>query len=249
MTLLDVPLAGDLERLLSEDLYPYRYPLTIGLIIALIAGLALAYRLGWHRWLWERRIYTGPALILFLAVFIPVSYYLVSPLWERNTVCEASPIPGAGAGAAGCEGVAMAATNPPTAVPSGEPSATPVEGSGATASAAPAAFAPRVVREGTFMGADDFHFGEGRALLIETAPETYVLRFEEFSVRNGPDLFVLLSPNPGGYSEDAINLGGLKGTDGAFNYDVPPGTDITRAASAVVWCDDFSVLFATATFN
>jgi hypothetical protein len=112
---------------------------------------------------------------------------------------------------------------------------------------APPAFEPVVAAQGEFQGADDFHFGRGTALLIESAPDTYVLRFEEFSVRNGPDLFVYLSTAPNGYSEDALLLGELKGTDGAFNYDVPPGTDVSRFKSAVVWCKSFSVLFATAT--
>ena len=102
--------------------------------------------------------------------------------------------------------------------------------------------------QGEFQGADDFHFGRGQALLIETAPGQYTLRFENFSVRNGPDLFVYLSTDPNGYSEDGLLLGALKGTDGAFNYEVPPGTDVSRFKSAVVWCDAFSVLFATATF-
>jgi hypothetical protein len=104
----------------------------------------------------------------------------------------------------------------------------------------------KVVAKGEFMGADDFHFGEGQALLIETAPGSYVLRFENFSVRNGPDLFVYLSPAAEGDLDGALKLGGLKGTDGAFNYDVPPGTDISTFRSAVVWCDQFAVLFATA---
>ncbi len=101
--------------------------------------------------------------------------------------------------------------------------------------------------QGEFRGADDFHFGRGQALLIESAPGQYTLRFENFSVRNGPDLFVYLSPDPGGIS-DALLLGDLKGTDGAFNYDVPAGTDISRYKSAVVWCRQFAVLFAAATF-
>ena len=49
-----------------------------------------------------------------------------------------------------------------------------------------------MTHRGMFEGADDFHFGRGDALLIETAPGAYTLRFENFSVRNGPDLFVYL---------------------------------------------------------
>ena len=96
-----------------------------------------------------------------------------------------------------------------------------------------------------FQGADEFHFGSGQALLVETAPGMYTLRFEGFSVRNGPDLFVYLSPADG-YAAGALELGALKASDGSFNYEIPAGTDIGQFKSAVVWCRAFSVLFATA---
>jgi hypothetical protein len=106
-------------------------------------------------------------------------------------------------------------------------------------------FEAGVRARGQFMGADDFHFGRGDALLIETGPGLYTLRLEEFSVRNGPDLFVYLTPDKNSV-EGAINLGGLKATDGAFNYDVPPGTDLSQYEYAIVWCRQFTVLFASA---
>jgi hypothetical protein len=99
---------------------------------------------------------------------------------------------------------------------------------------------------GTFHGADEFHFGEGMASIIETAPGRYTLRFEAFSVRNGPDLYVYLSPDADGYADGAIELGTLKATDGAFGYELPEGTDPADFESAVVWCKQFAVLFATA---
>ncbi len=69
---------------------------------------------------------------------------------------------------------------------------------------------------GEFQGADEFHFGEGRARIVETA-DGLVLRVEEFSVLNGPDLHVYLSPSPSGYSDAAIDLGKLKAMDGSFS--------------------------------
>jgi hypothetical protein len=240
-------IAGDFERILSEDLYPYRYPLTIAFAALFIGALAIAYRLGWHTIAWRHRLITVPALVIFLVVAIPLGNYFLSPLWERNTVCEASPIAGAGSGSESCDDVVVASTIPPTATaPEGEPSSAPT--TAATDSPA-SGFEARVVSQGEFEGADDFHFGSGTVLLIESEPGVYVLRLEKFSVRNGPDLFVYLSPDPDGYTNDAINLGDLKGTDGAFNYDVPPGTDVSQFQSAIIWCDAFSVLFATATLG
>ncbi len=283
--------AGDFERILSEDLYPYRYPLTIALVIAFAAGLFAAYRFGWHLVAWRHRLITGPALVILLVVSIPLGDYFLSPLWERSTVCEASPIAGAGAGSDKCDGAVVASTNSPTATaqetdpadatgtptatasdaPTDTPAATdegqtpPADQGTATATAAPPdptaaptpvpteaptpGFEPHVILQGEFEGEDDFHFGNGTALLIESAPGEYILRFENFSVRNGPDLFVYLSPTADGDESGSIDLGELKGTDGAFNYTVPAGTDIDDFKSAIVWCKAFSVLFATAAFG
>lgn len=221
---------GDLERFLSEDLYPYRWPITIGVAIAVFAGFLLAFRLGWHRTVRRHPAASAAILLVAIAVVIPAAWYTLSPLWERSYLEEASPL----------EAAAMPTlADSPSAAPSeapdvGEPTQAPPSG-------------PRLTHAGMFMGADDFHFGRGDAQLIETAPGVYTLRFENFSVRNGPDLFVYLTPDPAGGSIDgAINLGALKATDGAFNYDIPPGTDVTQFASAVVWCRQFATLFAVA---
>ncbi len=56
---------------------------------------------------------------------------------------------------------------------------------------------------------------------------------------------MLLSPS-NEYEDGALNLGGLKGTDGAFNYDIPEGTDISQYMSAIIWCRQFDVLFGHA---
>ena len=101
---------------------------------------------------------------------------------------------------------------------------------------------------GEFAGTDDFHFGSGTASIIETAPGTYTLRLEDFSVRNGPDLFVYLSPDADGYVDEALELGRLKATDGSFNYALPAGTDPSDFASALIWCKQFAHLFAVAPF-
>jgi hypothetical protein len=96
------------------------------------------------------------------------------------------------------------------------------------------------------MGADEFHFGRGTVRLIQTAAGGYVVRLENFEVRNGPDLYVYLSPSVDGSVDGAVDLGRLKADKGNQNYDVPPGTDAEGARSVVIWCRQFSVLFATA---
>jgi hypothetical protein len=116
---------------------------------------------------------------------------------------------------------------------------------GATPSTAPTII-PRRLASGSFHGTDDFHFGRGTATIIETAPGAYTLRLDAFSVRNGPDLYVYLSPNARDYVKGAVEVGRLKATDGAFGYELPPGTDPATFASAIIWCKQFSHLFAVA---
>lgn len=215
-----MPSFGDLERSAAE-LYPYRWPITAGLLLAAAGIVAFAARRRWHAVLWRHRLATLLVAAPVLTLALPVGWYALSPLWTRSHLEEASPL-------------AIRADSQAT--------------DGSTTAAAPAStFLARTTHMGAFMGADGFHFGRGRALIIETEPGRYTLRVEEFSVRNGPDLYVYLTPAPdGGSVEGAINLGKLKATDGSFNYEIPPGTDIARFKNAIVWCRRFSALFASA---
>jgi hypothetical protein len=151
-------------------------------------------------------------------------------LWERSFLEEESPLAAA-----------------PVATPASTVEA--MSGGGTSEGGAQmAAFMASTAYSGMFRGADDFHFGRGDALIIETEPGKYVLRFENFSVRNGPDLYVYLSEDPNGKDvKEVLNLGRLKATDGAFNYEIPSGVDVSKIKSAIVWCKQFSTLFAHAT--
>ena len=215
--LLSIP--GDLETFLADDLYPYRYALGAIAVALSLAALFLAYRFGAHRILMRHRLASTLIGVPLLVVAVVVGNYLFSPLWERSHLDEASPLAVDAAPAAG-EAVAMDAKP---------------------------AFQPRTTHSGMFKGADDFHFGRGDALIVATGESERVLRFENFSVRNGPDLYVYLSKDENGKRVDEmLNLGKLKATDGAFNYEIPPGIDLTGVKSVVVWCRQFEVQFAVA---
>jgi hypothetical protein len=234
---------GEIETFISEELYPYRVPLTVVAVLVLLGGLYAAYRAGLHRLLWRHRLATTLVGVPTLIVVAIVGNYLLSPLWERSYANEAPPVVQAAA---------------PTAVAPGTGSEPPAGGSDSAAApspvmeptpVAPVAATEGIVLRGEFVGADDFHFGEGTALIIETAPGQYVLRFEAFSVRNGPDLYVYVSPDPVDYAEAAYEVGTLKATDGAFNYELPAGFSLDQVRSAIVWCKQFSTLFAYATLT
>ncbi|MBA2452041.1 MAG: DM13 domain-containing protein [Chloroflexia bacterium] len=315
---------GNLERL-AAGLYPYRWPISVVVILVLAGSAYLIYERGWHTVLWRRPLMTAIVAVPLLAIALPVSYYLISPLWTRSHLEEASPLmvadaqiteqrvsanstPAAESAMAPEMTPASEATStpessavvpiaptparmpeptqtaqpaivntpeaPPTSEPATEPTAEIIESprpepviepeptvesepesepfvepeptAEPQPEPAPVEFVPAVVRSGSFYGADDFHFGSGSALIIETEPGVYVLRFENFSVQNGPDLFVYLSTSPDGYGDGSYSLGQLKATDGSFNYDIPPGIDPWSYGSVIIWCEPFAVLFATA---
>ena len=223
---------GDLERFIATNLYPNRVPIAIGLAVLLVAAILVARRRGWFAAARRHPGRTGVALVLALAIGLPSAWYLGSPLFIRTSLDEPAP---------------TAAAPTPSPVASLTPA--PSEASASATPAAPAATPAPVLAEprtGTFTGADEFHFGSGTATLIETAAGVWTVRFEDFSVRNGPDLFVYVSPDAAGYDDAAIELGRLKATDGNFNMDLPAGSTPTDAASVVIWCKQFAVQFAVA---
>ena len=103
---------------------------------------------------------------------------------------------------------------------------------------------------GEFMDADSFHKASGAAKLLRISGDL-LLRFENFSVTNGPDLRVLLATPEfaQGIGDDYIELEKLKGNKGNQNYDVPAGTDIDRYTEVVIYCKPFHVIFGTASLK
>ena len=98
------------------------------------------------------------------------------------------------------------------------------------------------------------HQTSGAALLLRVPDGSVVLRLENFTTSNGPDVHVYLSRAPASGPPDAfgtnpIELGSLKANQGNINYAVPAGTDLTGVKSAVIWCRRFSVGFGVAPLN
>jgi hypothetical protein len=221
-----VNIIGDLERFVATNLYPNRVPIAIGLVVLLVAAILVARRRGWFAAARRHPGRTGVAVAIALAIAIPSARYLGSPLFIRTSLDEPAPT-----------------TSAPTSTPAFTAASPSMTTAAPTPTLTPTLTAPRT---GTFSGADDFHFGSGTATLIETAPGAWTVRFESFSVRNGPDLFVYVSPDPAGYDAAALEIGRLKATDGNFNMDLPAGMVPTDAASVVIWCKQFAVQFAVA---
>ena len=218
---------ADLQRQFFDGLYTNRIAVAVGSIVVAVVVFVIAWRMGWFAAARRHPGRSGVLVALTIAVGVPLTWYLASPIWVRTELVEPEP-------AAEVETVVPAA-----------PSSGPA---GPTASAVPqpTPFATRTIATGEFDGTDEFHFGRGTARIVETAPGTYTLRLTEFSVRNGPDLYVYLSPDADDYDDAALELGKLKATDGAFGYELPAGTDPADFASAIIWCKQFSHLFAIA---
>lgn len=188
-----------------------------------------------------------PAVVGLAAAVALAMNLALSDYFERTFLDEADPL----------AGIAEAAAVTPAASQTGPAASTPEDADGgesplATAVDPAAAGTPGVIAQGPFRDGDPGHNGEGTAKILRAPDGSLVLRLEEFSVTNGPDLFVILSTDPGGSrgsASDGLDLGGLRATDGNINYQIPVGTDVTSYKSAIIYCRQFNVVFAIATLE
>lgn len=98
---------------------------------------------------------------------------------------------------------------------------------------------------GNFIGiGDGIHDAVGEVFIIEAEDGSKFLRFENFKVSNGPDLYVYLATDE--TASDYVSLGKLKGNIGNQNYLIPPGADLSNQDTVLIWCKQFSVLFGSA---
>jgi hypothetical protein len=95
------------------------------------------------------------------------------------------------------------------------------------------------------------HHTTGVVRVLEQQGGRRTVRLEGLDTSNGPDLYVYLSANradgpEGGFDDDYVSLGRLKGNQGDQNYEVPEGVDLTRLSTVVIWCDRFNAVFGAA---
>ena len=116
----------------------------------------------------------------------------------------------------------------------------------------PAELMTTPVAAGQFRDADTAHKGRGEARILRTAGGANLLRLSQFEVTNGPDLEIWLVQNPDPKSSADVkaskwlSLGPLKGNVGDQTYVIPGDVDVAAFGSAVVWCQQFGVLFSAA---
>ena len=229
-----MPTFGDIERAFA-DLYQYRFLIAGAFLIALVAALYAAYRLGWHQFVMRHRVpfLIGGTPVAIVALFL--AWSLASPLFTNVTVEEEFPfalnavVPeGMERGDVEMVMAGMAMVDDPVmeeAMPSAvsitaasmlEPSITPAA-MGADEGMAlmedmMAVVGPeaevRQVASGSFKDADAFHRGSGQAIVYAAPGRGHLLRLEDLNVTNGPALHVILSPHENPTRGDEVKLPG-----------------------------------------
>ncbi len=111
---------------------------------------------------------------------------------------------------------------------------------------------PFVIRAGNFTVIDNLHRGRGTANVYRVNEERLALRFESFSVSDGPDLAVVLSQNDiPRTSADAllpthVDLGPLKSAEGEQTYPIPPDTNFNQYRSVVIYSTSLNIIYTSA---
>jgi hypothetical protein len=103
------------------------------------------------------------------------------------------------------------------------------------------------VKQGEFIDADGFHKGSGTAQVIQSDEGNVVKFSSDFSVTNGPDLYVYFSKTADENEKDPgdfVSLGKLQKTSGEQTYKLPDNIDGYK--SVMVWCRAFNTTFTVA---
>jgi hypothetical protein len=109
---------------------------------------------------------------------------------------------------------------------------------------------PAIVASGKFHPVA--HQGTGDAIVYRLEDGSQVLRLEKLDIFNGPALYVYAVAVEDATDSETVeeaaslNLGPLKGNRGNQTYELPGGFDPEKYRSISIWCERFSVNFATA---
>jgi hypothetical protein len=179
----------------------------------------------------SRRLWlaVGGVVAAGIAAFLAFGVFGVQTLFTDDEVNESGPTFDSGA-----QSETTVATDPETI----DPKTTDPEAETTVATTAPVPQV-RTVATGSFTGVD--HPGAGSVTLLSDGSQTFV-RFEnDFATDNGPDLFAVAY-----VGDERIELGVLKGNQGAQNYELPAEIDPNTVTTIAVWCKRFDSTFTEA---
>ena len=107
-----------------------------------------------------------------------------------------------------------------------------------------------VLSRGEFGQIDPIHGASGTATIYRLPNDQHVVRLEDFSSTNGPELHVILTTGTAKETfadvGEYIDLGLLKGNMGNQNYEIPADVDLAPIQSVVIYCRPFRVVFSVA---
>lgn len=176
-------------------------------------------------------------IVLVLGLVIGIAWWLIAPVFFDQEVNEALP-------------TAVIESSPTSAPAEVVPTVQAVETQPQPTNESAAAGSEQILLQGSFYNVA--HVGAGEALVYQLADGSRILRLQNFSVENGPDLYVYLvpvDPVPSGSGSEipgSYSLGRLKGNIGDQNYEIPADLDLSQYKSVVIWCQAFAVPFSAA---
>jgi len=110
-----------------------------------------------------------------------------------------------------------------------------------------------MVAVGAFGEIDPTRYAEGEVSIYQDASGGWLLRFEDFSVVNGPDLRVVLSASATPREPEEMRagdldyeVGELKGVSGNQNYEIPPEIDLQQYGSVVIYSAELDLIYSSA---
>jgi len=115
----------------------------------------------------------------------------------------------------------------------------------------------QAIAGGDFVTLDAVHTATGHVTLYRLSDNSSMLRFDNFTVSNGPDLKVYLcaATNPQTAADVQtgklqFQVGALKGTIGAQNYAaIPSDLDLSRYKSVVIFSESLQAVYSSAALN
>jgi len=115
----------------------------------------------------------------------------------------------------------------------------------------------QIIRSGEFAEIDAVRTGKGDVKLYRSADGSLLLRLDDFSVTNGPDLAVYLSSAVAPKTRDELSSGGmpefrvgpLKGNQGNQQYNIPKELKVVNYRSVVIFSDALRVIYLSASLQ
>ena len=105
-----------------------------------------------------------------------------------------------------------------------------------------------LTRSGEIQGLNGYRASGSVALTTNTDGSLQLEFSDNFSIQNGPGLYVYLSNSSNGVA-GGIELGDLRSTSGADTYEIPAGVAINDFDFVILYCKPFGVGFGTAALS